>query len=410
MRERNAKTAGNPTTKDMDAKAAGLPQKRDRNGTLLPRVVIGSEDLEAQMWRETGGHVKVVIRRMDEEAEPQQLTWQDALDGLSSDSPAFRELLSETLQELPFDAFFWECPPVSLATLGTRLFEFVALDAPRLARVQADQVSFKEHLNRYRGQRVSKAFLNLGGDAMLVAPAAAVKDVQAYAHIASFFRQAPPEQLDQQWLTLGSALERRLREVGPRRNVWVSTDGTGVYWLHMRLDARPKYYHYRAYQDPDHEPHNDSNVSDAKVIHGSGGLQAQMWHESGGNVKVIITKAAEKAREIQEPRRHPELVDNEGDVAMGVEMADASEGHSPTEPRISRAALDHEEEDRRREREFEDMVGTMQEQHRQEVERLERLAIEQARRAQAIERAPQQQAPFRGICIQLGPLKIGLGV
>jgi len=197
------------------------------------------------------GQVKVVLRKAG-----QQLTWQEALTGLSAKSPSFRQLLSKTMQELPFDAFFWECPPVSEATCGKRLFEFVALRAPRLAVVEADAAPFAEHLNHCRGQPVSKAFLNLGGDSMLVAPAQALKDAQVYAHIASFFRRAPPQQLDEQWLTLGRAIIERLREVGPYTNVWVNTEGTGVHWLHMRLDSRPKYYHYGTYRDPDHGLHN----------------------------------------------------------------------------------------------------------------------------------------------------------
>merc|ERR1712178_628268 len=75
--------------------------------------------------------------------------------------------------------------------------------------------------------------------------------MQLYTHIASFFRQAPPEQQDRQWLTLARALDERLREVGRRTNVWVSTNGLGVSWLHMRLDLTPKYYQYKAYRDPE---------------------------------------------------------------------------------------------------------------------------------------------------------------
>ena len=31
--------------------------------------------------------------------------------------------------------------------------------------------------------------------------------------------------------------------------LWVSTAGLGVSWLHVRLDARPKYYRHDAYTD-----------------------------------------------------------------------------------------------------------------------------------------------------------------
>lgn len=31
-------------------------------------------------------------------------------------------------------------------------------------------------------------------------------------------------------------------------NLWCSTSGLGVYWLHIRLDQYPKYYTYRPYK------------------------------------------------------------------------------------------------------------------------------------------------------------------
>jgi len=217
-------------------------------------VIPGLDGLEAELRRESSGLVKVVTRKCG-----RQLTWQDAIDGFSSRSPCLRILLSRVLKELPFDAFFWECPPVSGATRSTRLFEFVAIDAPGFAGRRVDEQSFGMHLNNLRGQPVSKAFPNLSGDSILIAPAPAAENLQVYNHIGSFFRHAPPKQLDEQWQTLGSALEERLRKVGSQTNVWVSTEGSGVHWLHMRLDSQPKYYHYGAYRNPQHGLCNGSD-------------------------------------------------------------------------------------------------------------------------------------------------------
>ena len=32
--------------------------------------------------------------------------------------------------------------------------------------------------------------------------------------------------------------------------LWLSTAGLGVYWLHLRLDTRPKYYSFQPYRKP----------------------------------------------------------------------------------------------------------------------------------------------------------------
>ena len=37
-------------------------------------------------------------------------------------------------------------------------------------------------------------------------------------------------------------------EVGNDVPVWTSTSGLGVYWLHVRLDSRPKYYQHQPFK------------------------------------------------------------------------------------------------------------------------------------------------------------------
>ena len=34
-----------------------------------------------------------------------------------------------------------------------------------------------------------------------------------------------------------------------QRRLWMSTEGSGVPWLHVRLDSRPKYYKHHEYTD-----------------------------------------------------------------------------------------------------------------------------------------------------------------
>src|SRR5262245_21926518 len=53
----------------------------------------------------------------------------------------FRAFFITLLTEAPFDAYFWECPPVTDAT-AARTFEFVLVDSPQLARVPPDARAF----------------------------------------------------------------------------------------------------------------------------------------------------------------------------------------------------------------------------------------------------------------------------
>ena len=92
-------------------------------------------------------------------------------------------------------------------------------------------------------------FLNLGGDATLVAPKPA-GPAEAYPHLAAFVRRASREQQQRLWCEVGAAVAESIG-TDP---LWVSTSGLGVYWLHVRLDSRPKYYQFPEYRNRSYSP------------------------------------------------------------------------------------------------------------------------------------------------------------
>jgi len=69
-----------------------------------------------------------------------------------------------------------------------------------------------------------------------------------YGHLASFIRRAPSSQITS---FLRMVVQRYVEEIEMKNEdkVWLSTDGTGVAWLHFRLDPIPKYYDYRPFAD-----------------------------------------------------------------------------------------------------------------------------------------------------------------
>lgn len=183
------------------------------------------------------------VRRTRPLVDGRRPTWDEAV-ALLRDEPAFRRALADDLRGAPYEALRWETPPVSAATRD-RPFEYVALDTPALAGVAEDPAPFAEHLEGCAGEPEVARFPNLGGDAELVVPCAADPAVD-HAHLAGFLRGAPEEQVDRLWRVLGEAVAERLaRDPAP---VWVSTAGLGVFWVHLRLDARPKYYAHAPYR------------------------------------------------------------------------------------------------------------------------------------------------------------------
>jgi hypothetical protein len=171
------------------------------------------------------------------DAQGRTLTFDDVVRGWR-EREDFRLFWCSSLRNAPFDAYAWECPPVTANTLS-RDFDCVFVASPLLARMPADSQAFAEH---FRPDQSVATFANLGGDAVLVAPSPA-DGGDNYSHLASFVATAPASQQDALWKAVGEACNRRIGT----KPVWISTAGLGVAWLHVRLDDRPKYYRHTPY-------------------------------------------------------------------------------------------------------------------------------------------------------------------
>ena len=154
----------------------------------------------------------------------------------------FRAYFHGLLAEAPFEAYLWETPPVTSSTV-IRPFEFVLVESPVLASLSVDRESFREHFDA-AGTAYAVTFWNLGRDALLVAPRP-LSATSAYPHLAAFAREAPKAQQHALWRRVGEAYERRIGE----RPTWLSTNGLGVAWLHVRIDSTPKYYSHDPYTE-----------------------------------------------------------------------------------------------------------------------------------------------------------------
>ena len=66
--------------------------------------------------------------------------------------------------------------------------------------------------------------------------------IETYGHIANFVRGAPDGQRVRFWNKVGQVFRAAVAQK-QTRPIWLSTEGSGVPWLHVRMDSRPKYYH-----------------------------------------------------------------------------------------------------------------------------------------------------------------------
>jgi len=191
--------------------------------------------------------------------------------------------LTEILKRAPYEAFLFETPGVSPATVSKTQFEFVLVEDSYLASFAStpNPEAFADYLSSSScdsgdstdpNPPAGCVFSNLGGDATLVAPRdwsshqelsspPTVVSSSCYGHLANFVRGAPEQQVLRMWSTVGKTLRENLLSAPPSSSssplletsndepLWWSTNGAGVAWLHFRLDSRPKYYHYRPFAE-----------------------------------------------------------------------------------------------------------------------------------------------------------------
>ncbi len=154
----------------------------------------------------------------------------------------FRLYFNDILINSSFKATFWECVPVTKYSLDTP-FEFVLRDSRRLANVSPTPEPFQRFFNQKMNHSNVVTFPSLGKDAILVVPCP-IQDKEVYTHLLSFVRNAEEEQVHALWKSVGDAMFNNV-STDPK---WLSTSGLGVYWLHIRIDSRPKYYGHLPYK------------------------------------------------------------------------------------------------------------------------------------------------------------------
>eukprot|EP00960_Hanusia_phi_P013863 406318-Hanusia_phi.AAC.4 len=167
------------------------------------------------------------------------ITWKKCIELLNS-SDDFKTLLVNVMNSVPFKSYFWETIPFSDRTAGTIGFQFVCLNAPNLEGLQADCTSFGSAHGQIR------VFPSLSRDAVLVVPPDRSADgefghfTHCYVGLRNFDAQGRGQYRKVHVIDQAGNFSM----LGPTVPVWVNTEGSGVPWLHLRIDTRPKYYHY----------------------------------------------------------------------------------------------------------------------------------------------------------------------
>jgi hypothetical protein len=168
------------------------------------------------------------------------LKWKDVLHLWQHDK-AWTTQFCDTLSKVQYPDFFWEATPLKQGKQRLDApFECVLLDAQGQLASQAPNSS--QFASKFDACNSGVAvFSNLGGDATLVVPCPNQDNNGYYQTLATFLRKSSREQQLSVWMRTAEAIVSQLSKQ-PKTSLWVSTDGKGVPWLHVRLDTTPKYF------------------------------------------------------------------------------------------------------------------------------------------------------------------------
>ena len=153
----------------------------------------------------------------------------------------FRNFYTSILNESPFKSYYWENPSLINSELY-KSYEFTLTKSQSLDKVNTEPEAFKEH---FTDKDKIVVFPNLRRDATLIVPTPQSSN-EYYCHLAKFLKNAPADQIDIFWCMIGKTFHDAIKT----ERKWLSTAGMGVYWLHARIDSRPKYYRFKAYINP----------------------------------------------------------------------------------------------------------------------------------------------------------------
>lgn len=174
--------------------------------------------------------------------EGKRLSFREVFELWQTDND-FTDFYAAGLLHKTGNSFFWEHPPLFTEDLDNE-YEVTLRKAKSFDRKKLNEDAFREHFEE--GKEVV-AFDNLGKSARLVVPVK-IKEGETYKHLGAFLQNGSPSQIMSLFKETGIQIDKELRS---GKQIWLSTAGLGVSWLHVRLDIYPKYYKTNKYREAD---------------------------------------------------------------------------------------------------------------------------------------------------------------
>lgn len=162
------------------------------------------------------------------------LTWIEVIEGWIDGSLSY--LFSYDLLCHHLSACFLECNQISE---NDPFICSISYSEELSILKKADPKPFTSQL---KTSKQFTSFINLSKDAVLVIPTKSSLNLElndiSYAHFSSFLRKCDEKTLNKFWAFVGTTVFDLIK----KKNIFLSTSGLGVSFLHVRISEKPKYY------------------------------------------------------------------------------------------------------------------------------------------------------------------------
>merc|ERR1719189_3548456 len=182
------------------------------------------------------------------------ITFETFIDSIGTNQDFLDDFINILKNGTDFDEYFFECPPITKSTLNSEKFEFVLKKATRLANRVPDFEKFETHFSSCpdEGDRSVDFISGFKKDQYLVCPCPPPPensdDHTKYVHLAIFVKEAPKNEIDAVFKRSVKVLKEKLNSSDNKQKWYLSTDGKGDAWLHVRISETPRLYKYEPYK------------------------------------------------------------------------------------------------------------------------------------------------------------------
>jgi hypothetical protein len=190
-----------------------------------------------------------------------RLSWREVLELVNDKDTEFLKIAKKALDDANNKAFpyRWNCSPISKTGLD-KSFEFVVKKESGLIKNNQDYASYETYINDSSNPHVC-SFPSRNGNIMTIPMPVSGKN---FSSISYFTQNASSDQQANFWQKVSIELTKEINRSGETK--WLNTHGSGVSYLHVRIDKSPTYYFFEDYKKPDYTPIPTPQTPEEKLL------------------------------------------------------------------------------------------------------------------------------------------------